>query len=373
MFRVLAAIVFTLPMLVFAETGEELKTRGTPTPALVTCYAPGPGDKIEGGWATARPRPSGACTSGNGNAPMTLDDVRLGRCKYVSLAANPAFAGRYFYMGTVRYASPIDKGNGKGQEYELTDVIGYVNDTGCAFKAPGESGSCCAKYKTCGNVGKKFDVAVGDFRGWNPTNASQYVDRQRYCSNYSTTFYQIGGAPVTPPQVRSQPVGTGDIAIVKGSPIGTNYGPFGLGTQPYMPPGGIASMYSTQGAHAGQGAYAGTGAQASPLNVGTGGTGTGTSGNGSGVVTTAGARSAGTILIQPQNAKKGSNILVSWTSVNMQPSSCVVRLDGEEFARGNEATKRHMISADASGRIEFTLECETASGEKATAVSSITL
>lgn len=310
---------------------------------------------------------------------MTLDDVRLGRCKYVSLAANPAYAGRYFYMGTVRYASPIDKGNGKGQEYELTDVIGYVNDTGCAFKAPGESGSCCAKYNTCSGVGKKFDVAVGDFRGWNAVNASQFVDRQRYCSNFNTIFYQVGGAPVTPPPVTSQPVGTGDIAIVKGNPVGTNYGPFGLGIQPYTPPGGIVGLSPNQGAFSGQGASSGMGASSgtgatpvsallngqSPLGVSTGsGSGSGSDADSDGKT----GLSASIIVVQPKNARAGL-VIVSWTSVNMKPSSCKVMKDGEEFATGNEATKRDTIEKS----VEYALECTTPAGETAVSKASVTI
>lgn len=149
---------------------------------------------------------------------------------------------------------------------------------------------------------------------------------------------------------------------------------YGNPANPYSPVS--VSPFSALGASPSQlgqpsAGYAGATSPTSPLNIG--GTNTGGQGGGGGIVSGSGSRSAGTILIQPQNAKKGSNILVSWTSVNMQPSSCIVRLNDEEFARGNEATKRYAISADASGRIEFTLECEAASGEKATSVSSITL
>ncbi len=45
--------------------------------------------------------------------------------------------------------------------------------------------------------------------------------------------------------------------------------------------------------------------------------------------------------------------------------------DGAEFARGNEATQRYGIPDDAQS-IEFSLECETGAGEKATAKTILT-
>jgi len=85
-----------------------------------------------------------------------------------------------------------------------------------------------------------------------------------------------------------------------------------------------------------------------------------------------GDRSASTILLQPINARKGSTLLVSWTSVNMKPALCMMRLNDKEFARGNEATQRYVIP-DTATTLKFTLECETAAGEKATSAATITL
>jgi hypothetical protein len=298
---------------------------------------------------------------------MTLDAVRLEKCKFVTLAANEAFYGRYFYIGTVRYASPIDEGGGKGKEYILTDVIGYVHDIGPAFQS-----NNCSRWNTCQDISRKFDVAVGDFRGWNSRNASQFVDGQQFCRNFSTTFYQIGGAPVSPPQVTSQVTGNNNIAIVPGSPLGTNFGPFGLGIQPYTPPGGIASLSSAQGASSRVGATSGTGAVPTRASLsGTSPFGVSIGATSDAVSTTAfdgtSGLSASTIVIQPNNAREGSNILVSWTSVNMKPSLCQVTKNGADFASGNEATKRDVIE----GTTEYVLECTTPSGE--TAISKVNL
>ncbi len=348
----LLAILSTVPLFTLAETGQELKAGGKPTPALVTCFAPGPNDNIEGPWATSKPRPESACSDGGGNIPMTLDAVRLKKCKYVTLAANEAFYGRYFYIGTVRYASPIKEADGKGREYVINDVIGYVHDIGPAFRA-----GSCSRYNTCRDIDRKFDVALGDFRNWNSTNASQFVDKQRFCANYSTTFYQIGGAPVSPPDVTSQIVGR-DIAIVPGDPRATSYGPFGLGTQPYTPPSAAVGT---------QGAYGAAPMQpTSPFALG----GATTSASTADFVVS-GGRSAVTIIVQPQNVKKGGKIYVSWTSVNMRPASCKVLKNGIEFASGNEATKQDLI--EESGTTAYAVECTTAGGEKARSSVSIAI
>jgi hypothetical protein len=114
----------------------------------VTLYAPGAGGSMEGAWATSKPDLSGK------HLPKTLDDVRLGHSDYVTLAAAPSNYGKFYKIDKISYVSPLD-----GQSYTLNNVLGFVHDTGSAF---------------IGNK-NKVDVAVGDFKGWAPSSASQFV------------------------------------------------------------------------------------------------------------------------------------------------------------------------------------------------------
>ena len=122
---------------------------GTPFQSRVTYYAPGPGDKMEGPWATSRPNPiTGQRT------PTTLDDVRLRGAPFVTVASDPSRYGQRVQLGDLTYRSPID-----GKTYTVPQVQGYVHDTGSAFRGRPD----------------KLDVAAGDFRGWSPAAASAYV------------------------------------------------------------------------------------------------------------------------------------------------------------------------------------------------------
>src|SRR6185436_7032373 len=117
-----------------------------PFNSRVTYYAPGPGDRMEGGFETSQPNPQ----TGR-RVPSTLDDVRLGTSPFVTLAGDPSRYGQTVKMGPLTYTSPIDR-----KSYTLPDVTGYVHDTGSAFKGRPD----------------KLDVATGDFRGWSPQQAS---------------------------------------------------------------------------------------------------------------------------------------------------------------------------------------------------------
>ncbi|HYV87510.1 MAG TPA: hypothetical protein VFA91_02965 [Candidatus Polarisedimenticolia bacterium] len=120
-----------------------------PFNSRVTYYAPGPGDRMEGGFETSRPNP------GTGQRrPSTLDDVRLGTSPFVTLAGDPSRYGQTVKMGPLTYTSPLDQ-----KSYTLPDVTGYVHDTGSAFKGRPD----------------KLDVAAGDYRGWSPQAASAAV------------------------------------------------------------------------------------------------------------------------------------------------------------------------------------------------------
>lgn len=130
--------------------------------------------------------------------------------------------------------------------------------------------------------------------------------------------------------------------------------------------------YSGQGASSGIGATSGTGAAPvgsllngqSPLGVSTG-TGSGGDSNSDGKT----GLSASTIVVQPKNARTGSVVMVSWTSVNMKPSSCKVTKNGTEFATGNEATKRDTVESS----VEYALECTTPGGETAVSKATVTI
>jgi len=120
-----------------------------PFNSRVTYYAPGPADRMEGGFETSRPNP------GTGRrVPSTLDDVRLGVSPFVTVAGDPSRYGQTVKMGPLTYTSPIDQ-----KSYTLPDVTGYVHDTGSAFRGRPD----------------KLDVAAGDYRGWSPQAASAAV------------------------------------------------------------------------------------------------------------------------------------------------------------------------------------------------------
>lgn len=137
-------------------------SQGDPLQSRTTFYAPGSGGQIEGPWATSKPNLEGEVNENGDPIPRTLDDIRLGKSNYVTLASDPSNYGKFVNMGDVTYKSPID-----GKEYTLKNVVGYVHDTGSAFTGRPD----------------KFDVAVGDFRGWTASQASSFVDAQPYGRN----------------------------------------------------------------------------------------------------------------------------------------------------------------------------------------------
>lgn len=105
---------------------------------------------MEGPWATSRPNP----ITGRYDQPFTLDDYRLGNAPFVTVASDPSRYGQSVNLGSRTYRSPIDK-----QTYTLDNVPGYIHDTGSAFRGRPD----------------KLDIAVGDFRGWNPSEAENFV------------------------------------------------------------------------------------------------------------------------------------------------------------------------------------------------------
>lgn len=146
---------------------------------------------------------------------------------------------------------------------------------------------------------------------------------------------------------------------------------YGNPSNPYSPLS--ITPYAGTGATAGYGAMpvsAQLGAQSSPLGFSaSGGTAGSGSSSGSESTTIVGNLSALTIDVQPKNARAGSLVLVSWTSVNMKAASCKVLKAGQEFATGNEATKRDVVDDS----VEYSLECTTPSGETATSKARLNI
>lgn len=180
-----------------------------------TFYGPGAGGRMQGGFETSRPNREGQ------RIPRTLDDVRTGRSRYVSLASATSMYGKWFCIGTVTYTSPQTR-----QTHTLENVVGFVHDTGCAFNG------------TCPNFGgrkgvfsnqprpDKMDIALGDFRGWGGDAAMNFIVRNR------------NSAPRQWQEIAGQPSGTGSGTACGGVPRETSapttatYSPTDLRDQP---------------------------------------------------------------------------------------------------------------------------------------------
>lgn len=111
------------PMFAKAAPG----TGSAPKPTL-TAYSPQRGgDKMEGGYAAARPGPNGKAEV------MTLADVAAGRSDYVTLAGDKTQFGKTYTIPEITYR---DK---NGALITLKNVKGVVHDTGSTFRGRGES------------------------------------------------------------------------------------------------------------------------------------------------------------------------------------------------------------------------------------------
>lgn len=99
----------------------------TASDRIITFYVPhnSPGCRtsMEGCVETSRPGLDGQ------RVPRSLDDVRSGKTKYVTLASDASNYGKYFNLGTITYTSALDK-----QKHTVQNVVGYVHDTGGAFR-----------------------------------------------------------------------------------------------------------------------------------------------------------------------------------------------------------------------------------------------
>lgn len=326
-----------------------------------TFYAPGGGGKIEGGFETSRPNLEGQ------SIPRTLDDVRLGKSKYVTLASATLMYGRYYCVGTVQYASPIDR-----QTHTLTNVVGYVHDTGCAFNG---TCSCQTLPQFCDGRPRpeKMDIAVGDFRGWGALTASFFVDKNN--NSAPRVWQQIAGIP-QPGAAQNASACNGD-PREDGVPRAAPYSPNTI-IDPYTQPGGQivpGQLYGAPIQNPGMMNQLGQPMQ-QPVNYQQQNPYYGNnSGSGSNTGSTQGVPGAAVsnIIVQPKTIYRGQNVVVSWTSVNMAKNTCQVFFTGQEYAKSNEGSKSFKtVSSDASS-ITFTLRCSDSGGKLHESSASATI
>lgn len=98
------------------------------------------------------------------NKPRCLDDVRNGAAKFVTLASDASNYGRYFCLGNISYTSGID-----GKKYTVPNVVGYVHDTGGAFKGrPDKLDVCATICERCTDA-QAGALASGKNIGYIPT------------------------------------------------------------------------------------------------------------------------------------------------------------------------------------------------------------
>jgi hypothetical protein len=129
MLRAAGTIVGFFSLLFFAQSAVACTAQApcTASDKIITFYvphnAPNCRSSMEGCVETSRPGLDGQ------RVPRSLDDVRAGRSKFVTLASDSSNYGKYFNIGSVTYLSAQDK-----QKHTVPNVIGYVHDTGGAFK-----------------------------------------------------------------------------------------------------------------------------------------------------------------------------------------------------------------------------------------------
>jgi hypothetical protein len=111
-----------------AQQGQaQPATQAQAVKAIATAYSPQKGgDKMEGGYASAKKGPDGKFEV------RTLEDVRTGKSPYITIAGDPAQNGKSYTIPEITY---IGK---DGKSYTLENVKAVVHDTGSAFKGKGE-------------------------------------------------------------------------------------------------------------------------------------------------------------------------------------------------------------------------------------------
>ncbi|MEY4747343.1 MAG: hypothetical protein RLZZ416_392 [Candidatus Parcubacteria bacterium] len=337
---VLGAFIFAGATIAFAQEvgtiSPGIPEGGTPITARVTCYAPGAGGNIEGPFATSRPDRDGRAI------PHTLDDVRFGRSKYVTLAGNPANYGKWYNMGTISYISIVDN-----HQVTLQNVVGYVHDTGSAFRE-----GTCARYSTCTDIYRKFDIAYGDFRRGGNVGL---VNSMPFCANKNTAWKQVGG-PVT------TTVTTGpQVYVPPPPPSGSGYPQNFAPSYPQRASAPAGSPFAnvtptSQNYFATQGVPAQQGSAAQQLidairNPAT-------------ISSNLPVNYAAELVAQPPSITRGMSIHVSWSSVGMKTGDpCVLAQEGKALARKNSGSITiSTTQATSRGTIHFVLGCVSQSG-----------
>lgn len=322
---------------------------GYPTTAYVTCYAPGAGGSIEGPYATSRPNWSGK------NIPCTLDDFRLDRnqCWYVTLAGNPGNYDKYYNMGTITYVSIIDN-----RTYIMTDVVGYVHDTGSAFRSPS-----CGNYSgMCAVMMRHFDIAYGDFRGGGNVG---YVNGGKLCGGTDQAWKQVGGrvdlgTTVTPGDYVSGPPNAGPGAVpYTGSTPANTMRPTGsplASVAPYQAQSsGTAASGASASSYGSASSQVPVSAQISPFSAISGAAPTPVQ------TIVPGGPAVASLYLQPRTVPRGGTLVISWTSLNMNPSRpCIVSFNGSQLAQGTEGSKSFPSASFPTGALTFALSCTTA-------------
>ncbi|MEK7133946.1 MAG: hypothetical protein AAB804_02650 [Patescibacteria group bacterium] len=360
----------------------DIAAGGTPVAVTPTFYGPGASGNMQGGYATARPEamPPGVMTPGR-KIPHTLDDVRLGRSEWVTLASAASNYDKWYQVPMIRYRSPIDD-----QWYTMQNVVGFVHDTGCAF-----NGSC---PNFGGRVGMfssqprpdKFDIAVGDFRGRSDPEASSIING----STASRTWLQIGG-PVGGTTVTASPYTIGTPIPIGGSTrlsgSGDNYCIVNIDPVIVYPRGSVSdsqcyNLRTVQQplplppqqqpqpqAQASQSQISQTTQQSNqtlPQQL------LQTLNGKAQSAQTQPVSPAATLLVQPAGVSKGNPVLVSWSSVGMKSEGCRVRRGETVLGQKNEGTRILSTGPGTpSGPMTFIFECTALSGQEIQKMVSI--
>lgn len=313
--------------------------------------------------------------SGGSSIIHTLDDVRTGASKYVTLSSATSMKGRWYCIGTVTYASPKDR-----QMHTITNVVGYVHDTGCAFNG---TCSCSRLAQYCNGVShpEKMDIAVGNFTGWGSVAASDFVDKN--ANSAPRSWQQIAGLPSGTDT--SGPCG--GVPQETGTPSAASYNPssvrdpyslsYGAGSSwvPTTYNQGSASSVASPTRSGGYTSYSSSGATSgysyTTTNSNTSGVVSSNAATSSSVTATVAQPSSSIIIAQPANPAVGASVVLSWTSAGMNAGSCTVKIDSASpFSAGSEGT--NILPSITAGVHTFTYACTTAAGVSVATSTTVT-
>ena len=287
---------------------------------VITFYvphnAPNCRSSIEGCIETSRPGLNGQ------SKPVCLDDVRESKAQYVTLASDSSNYGKYYSLGSITYQSAQDD-----KKYTVDNVVGYVHDTGGAFRGrPDKIDVCttiCYKCTTDAQAGR-YGLGIG----YAPSGQGQpdYNNASTFAnSGWYNTLRALSGQPSAPqssPFAFTSPVPTSQIPIpIPQTPISSQIS--------ISPPSASSSAETSPG-------------------------------------------SATLFLFaQPHTVVFGRAVLVSWTSVNMNQSSCQVFLNGQKWADGNEGFKNLKTVSGDVGVLSLMLSCTDATGQSRESEDSV--